>query len=171
VYERIVQGYPNAEALARAPLSSVAAILRSIGLSQKRAAQLRGYASALVVDGPSALRDWRHTLTAVPGLGAYGARAVACFGFQATVGIVDANVARVIRRVFGLRQTDARAVIFQRYADELASAAEARSVNLGLLDLGALICLPKPRCPTCPLSATCHYALSTIGVAALPNKR
>ena len=109
--------------------------------------------------GVASLADWRASLNEIPGLGAYGARAVACFGFSEQVGLVDANVARVLRRLFALRQEDPRAVIFQKYADALANSShDARALNYSLLDLGAEICMAKPSCLSCPLATCCAHA-------------
>lgn len=161
IYARLVLEFPTASRLAGAPLDQLARLLHPIGLSTKRANQLHSYAEIVAARGPQSLADWRKSLADIPGLGAYGARALACFGFGERVGIVDANVARVLHRVFGLTQRDPRAVIFQRYADEIALASpNVRMTNYALLDLAALTCTPKPTCQVCTLKTVCTYAKS-----------
>ena len=106
--------------------------------------------------GRASFEDWRTLLMTVPGIGAYGARAIACFGGGQPLGIVDANVARILRRLFRIRNDDVRAPIYQRYADELGAVApDSRAANFGLLDIGAAICVKAPKCAICPLGGVC----------------
>jgi A/G-specific adenine glycosylase len=158
-YLEIVVTHPDAQALAAADPTTVEQRLRPLGLSAKRASQLRRLGIALEGRGTDSLRDWRMAIKSIPGIGAYAARAIACFVFGERVGIVDSNVARIIRRVFGLRVTDPRTAIFQQYSDAIAVASpNPRASNFGLLDLGAAVCGRKPKCQECPFSAVCHYA-------------
>jgi A/G-specific adenine glycosylase len=156
VYTSLVAEYPTARALSSASHVEVELRLRSLGLSRKRAGQLIGMARIVCEAGDEIFDDWRRLLADAPGLGAYAARAIACFAKGEVIGIVDANVARIERRVFRIAAHDPRARIFQRYADKVALAAiDARETNFGLLDLGALVCLPDPRCEACPLDRIC----------------
>lgn len=93
----------------------------------------------------------------LPGLWRYGSRAVACFAFGKRVGIVDANVRRILTRLFALRLPQGKRV--HALADAIALAAEdAAEANYGLLDIGALICKRNPCCGECPLAEACKYA-------------
>jgi|ERR1035437_789522 A/G-specific adenine glycosylase len=163
IYEILCDSYPTAQALATAVIGEVEAVLRPLGLSRRRALQLRGMAEAILRLGAPATADWRVIMAEVPGLGAYSARAISCFGWGSPVGIVDANVARIVRRVFRVVPRDPRAVIYQRYADELADAAsDPRATNFGLLDIGAAVCRPTPICGRCPFASFCpRYDIGT----------
>lgn len=164
-YKSIVTRYPRPSVLCEASFDELETMLRPLGLSRKRAEQLVGMARAVSEVGESIFDDWRVLLADVPGLGAYGARAIACFGRGESIGIVDANVARILRRIFRIRTNDARASIYQRYADEIASSSvDPRATNFGLLDVGAAICLPKPICSSCPFVDFCPR----FGVKKLP---
>ncbi|MHB8147565.1 MAG: hypothetical protein ACYDGM_09960 [Vulcanimicrobiaceae bacterium] len=156
IYTSLVAEYPIPKTLSDADYEAVELRLRPLGLSRKRASQLIGMARIVCKSGEAVFHDWKKLLADVPGLGAYASRAITCFAKGEVVGIVDANVARIERRVFRIAAEDPRAVIFQRYADEIALAAmDARETNFGLLDLGALVCLPAPRCEVCPLDHIC----------------
>lgn len=156
VYEFTLQRFPSALDLADADVTALKETLRPIGLSQKRATQLRTMAQEIVRLGDAVFDDWRLLILHVPGLGAYAARAIACFSRGEQIGIVDANVARIFRRIFRVTTTDPRAVVYQRLADAVAAQSnDARSANFGLLDIGALICKPKPRCADCPFVGFC----------------
>lgn len=160
-YTNIVADYPTPARLSNASSEELEVTLRPLGLSRKRAEQLIGMANAVQKLGDSAFDDWRVVLRDVPGLGAYAARAIACFGRSEALGIVDANVARILRRVYRIGTGDPRAVTYQHHADEIAHAADdVRAANFGLLDIGAAICLRVPRCTKCPLLAACRYGQS-----------
>ncbi len=155
-YLELTREYPDAASLASESVDEIASRLRPLGLSNKRATSLRGMAEAIVMHGVHIFSDWKFVLRNVPGLGAYAARAIACFAGGERVGIVDANVARIVRRIFRVKSRDSRATIYQRYADAIAEASpDVEATNFGLLDLGAEICLPTPRCIVCPLDVIC----------------
>ena len=158
VYRDLTSAYPTAGALSRATHATLESLLTPLGLSRKRAAQLIGMALTVEAGGSDALRDWRAVSSGVPGLGAYGARAIACFGYGEAVGLVDANIARILRRVFRTPTRDPRAIMFQRYADAIAETSEStRATFFGLLDLGAKVCTTSPLCDLCPLADFCSY--------------
>jgi A/G-specific adenine glycosylase len=98
-------------------------------------------------------------LRALPGIGRYTANAVASFAFDQSAPVVDANVARVIARVFDDRQpidsAPGQEKIWQR-ASDLLPRRNSADHNSALMDLGALICTPrKPKCGICPVNKFC----------------
>jgi A/G-specific adenine glycosylase len=105
-------------------------------------------------------------LDALPGIGAYTAGAIAAFAFGRRVAFADTNIQRVLGRVYlGRPGTNQEAVELDR------AAMPQRSSDLwhhALMDLGATICKPKPRCDDCPLQADCRYARGDAGTAADP---
>jgi A/G-specific adenine glycosylase len=167
-YLDIVESFPDARVLPSFGRDEAEKRLRPLGLSPKRTREFVELTEALRDAPATNLRHWRFATNAHPRIGSYAARAVACFGFGEAVGLVDANVTRVLRRVFGIRTADIRvadphAEVFQRYADAVATVSpDARATNLGLLDLGATVCTPRPKCDGCPLASECHYA--TVGI-------
>ena len=96
----------------------------------------------------------------LPGIGKYTAHAVASFAFSRSVPIVEANVARVLARLFNFRQSIDSAVgqkILWRYAASLFPKSGPPSFNSAILDLGALICVARrPKCYLCPVKAFCR---------------
>ncbi|MHB8139926.1 MAG: A/G-specific adenine glycosylase [Vulcanimicrobiaceae bacterium] len=162
-YLTLNEKYPSAETLARANVAEVEKMLRPLGLSNKRALQLVSMAKAAVEIGNSVFDDWKMLLKDVPGLGVYAARAIASFSRSERVGIVDANIARILRRIFRVRTRDPRAAIYQRLADEIAETSDdVRATNFGLLDIGAAICVPKPLCQQCQFCSFCpRYGVKT----------
>ena len=95
----------------------------------------------------------------LPGIGKYTAHAIATFAFGQAAPIVEANVSRVLSRVFDVRKPvdslAGRKVLWSR-ATELVPNKSAPQFNSALLDLGALICVPrKPKCGSCPVKTLC----------------
>lgn len=155
-YRALLSKYASANSMANADVVDLERTLLPLGLSKKRARQLKAMAEAAVRLGDGAFADWKIVLSDIPGLGAYAARAIACFARGERIGIVDANIARILRRVFAIETRDPRAVIFQRYANEISAAShDIRATNFGLLDIGGTICLPRPDCDRCPFAAFC----------------
>jgi A/G-specific adenine glycosylase len=96
------------------------------------------------------------TLLSLPGIGAYTARAVACFAYRQRVPVVDTNVRRVVARAVHGR-ADASGSSSPRDLDDvdalLPNGDEAPHFSVALMELGATVCTARaPRCGICPLS-------------------
>ena len=94
------------------------------------------------------------------GIGKYTAHAIASFALDQSVPIVETNTARVLARLFNLRESidsdPGRRTLWQ-HATRLIPKSDAATFNSALLDLGALICvLRKPKCDVCPVKAFCR---------------
>ncbi|MFN6549199.1 A/G-specific adenine glycosylase [Mycolicibacterium septicum] len=94
------------------------------------------------------------TLLTLPGIGAYTARAVACFAYSANVPVVDTNVRRVVTRVVrGQADAPARTRDLDDVAALLPDDATAPTFSAALMELGAVVCTARaPQCGCCPLS-------------------
>ncbi len=157
-FERFIARFPALDALAAAPLDAVLALWSGLGYYTRarnlhRAALLQG---ARAARGQSAtLPRTRDALLELPGFGPYTAAAVASLAFGEDVPLVDGNVARVLARLFRL-DGDARTRSWAKAA-ELLPRGRAGAFNEALMELGALVCLPRnPRCQSCPLSQLCE---------------
>ena len=127
-YERWLERWPTAEALAEATRADVIVEWQGLGYN-RRALALHGAARQVAASG------WPADLTDLPGVGPYTAAALRNFAFGEDVLPRDVNVDRVERRT-----------------RHVFSAAAAQA----LMDLGATICLARiPRCGRCPLADTC----------------
>ena len=98
-------------------------------------------------------------LSALPGMGAYTAGAVASIAFGIPVPAVDGNVTRVIARLFRIREDVSKGATRGRIAElavRLVSLEAPGQLNQALMELGATICTPaSPACDRCPLEAQC----------------
>ncbi|WP_454793714.1 A/G-specific adenine glycosylase [Mycolicibacterium lutetiense] len=108
------------------------------------------------------------TLLTLPGIGAYTARAVACFAYSASVPVVDTNVRRVVTRVLhGQADAPARARDLDDVAALLPADTTAPTFSAALMELGATVCTARaPQCGGCPLNQcrwrTAGYPAGTI---------
>ncbi len=147
---RFVQRFPTLGALAAAPLDDVLALWSGLGYYSRA----RNLHRAALAAGRTLPRT-RDALLELPGFGPYTAAAVASLAFGEDVPLVDGNVARVMARLFRL-DGDARAQAWSKAA-ELLPPGRAGAFNEALMELGALICLPRtPRCGACPLALLCE---------------
>ncbi|HZU17570.1 MAG TPA: A/G-specific adenine glycosylase [Candidatus Dormibacteraeota bacterium] len=146
-YEAFLGRFPTPAACAAAPLAEVVRLWAGLGYN-RRALSLHRAARA-VVDG-GGFPDTLAGLSALPGLGPYTARAVLAFAFERDVAVLDANARRVLSRALG-------AAVTQEAADALVPRGLGWAWNQGVLDLGALVCRPRPRCHACPLAGACAW--------------
>ena len=110
-------------------------------------------------------------LRALPGLGAYSAAAIAAIAFGQRAVVVDANVERVVARLFAIDEPlpGARKAI-RAHTDQITPAERAGDFAQAMMDLGSSICTPRnPACLACPL-ADCCRARATGEPACFPVK-
>lgn len=160
-YDRWLRRFPDWASLAVATEQEVLGLWQGLGY-YSRARNLHRAAQAVAALPGGKLPRALDQIRALPGVGRYTAGAVAAFAFNAPAALVDANVARVLARVFGIRlPVDAPAGLEEvwRRAESLQAPKSGRAFNGGLMELGALLCTPRaPRCPKCPVRDFCAAA-------------
>lgn len=153
-WSRFLTRFPTPAACASAPLSEVIVEWTGLGYN-RRALNLHRCAVALVERHGGQVPENLEDLLALPGVGAYTARALLVFALERDVGVVDTNVGRVLARWSGESLTPSRA---QDLADRSVPNGEGWAWNQALLDLGATICRAgEPDCDRCPLSTDCQW--------------
>ena len=158
VWREWMRRWPDPAAFAQA---SPATVLRAWGKLgyPRRALRLLECAQQIVSLHGGQVPSDVDELLALPGIGDYTARAVACFAYGQNVPVVDTNVRRVVRRAVG-----------GRYLAGTASKAELVTVaallppergprfSAALMELGALVCTAtSPACGVCPLLDDCAW--------------
>lgn len=157
-FERWVARFPDLESLARASEDEVLRLWEGLGY-YNRARSLLAAARELVRGHGGRVPEDDAALRALPGIGPYTAGAVLSVAFNRPEPAVDANVERVLARLTNLELplSNARAKEFVRTtARALIPRGRARDFNQALMELGALVCLPRnPRCAACPWQESC----------------
>jgi A/G-specific adenine glycosylase len=130
----------------------------------RRALRLREAAVAVVERHGGVVPAGVGALEALPGVGTYTARAVACFGHGQPQPVVDTNVRRVVARLLH-GQAEAGSARAADLADIAAltppDRARATRFSVAAMELGALVCVARtPRCGACPVRDRCAWRLA-----------
>jgi A/G-specific adenine glycosylase len=157
-YKKWLRRFPTFAALASASENDVLHAWQGLGY-YARARNLHSVANIITRRHRGRFPRAIGEIQKLPGIGKYTAHAVGTFAFEQSVPIVEANVSRVLSRVFDLRKpvdsTGGRSVLWSHAAALVPNQSPAK-FNSALLDLGALVCLPgKPKCGICPVREFC----------------
>ncbi|HEX5015092.1 MAG TPA: A/G-specific adenine glycosylase [Candidatus Limnocylindrales bacterium] len=156
-WSSFLAAFPTIAALAAAEPADVLRAWRGLGYN-RRALNLWRAARIVVDEFDGELPRDLGALEGLPGVGRYTARAVAAFAFAMPVGPVDTNVRRVLGRAVGGARDAFAGRALQVVADASVPAARAADWTHALMDVGATICRPVPRCDECPARRACRYA-------------
>jgi A/G-specific adenine glycosylase len=154
VWTEFVARFPTPAACADAGQAAIVTAWHGMGYN-RRAVNLHRCALAITQRHDGEVPRELDALLALPGIGAYTARAVLAFAFEEHVGVVDVNAARVYARLGG-RMLSAREV--QAAADDATPRAQPWAWNQAVLDFGATVCTQRaPACDRCPLTTDCGW--------------
>lgn len=146
-----------------------------------RARNLHRAARLIVAEHGGQLPATAAALRTLPGVGPYIAGAIASTAFGEVVPVVDGNVVRVLARLHVLTDpanTTPGQAAYWRHAGQLQQAAAPLGapgdLNQALMELGALVCLPRtPGCAACPWQSSCgarHRGVQTALPVKVPKK-
>lgn len=155
-WQAFCAAYPTPSACASASLGDVLRRWHGLGYP-RRARNLHDAATTMVARHGGQVPDDLDALLALPGVGPYTARAVLAFAYERDVAVVETNIARVLARLGGERLTPKRV---QALADSLVPHGDGWAWNQALMDLGATVCRPVPRCSGCPIEPSCGWQRS-----------
>lgn len=153
-YERFVAAYPTPTRCARARPAEVVRLWSGLGYN-RRALNLHRAATAIVAEHGGRVPSADTALRALPGVGAYTARAVRSFAFGEDVATVDTNAVRVLARCVAGAPLSVRAAM--SLGDRLVPAGGSWEFNQTVFDLGATVCTAEPSCTQCPLRRQCAW--------------
>ncbi|GGC25035.1 A/G-specific adenine glycosylase [Novosphingobium marinum] len=154
-FEHFTARWPTVEALAAADEGEVMAAWAGLGY-YARARNLVACAREVAARGGS-FPDNEDGLRKLPGIGAYTAAAVAAIAFGRRAVVIDANVERVVSRLFAISDPlpGARSAI-REAADAITPDERAGDFAQAMMDLGSGPCTARdPACLLCPLSQHC----------------
>jgi A/G-specific adenine glycosylase len=158
--------FPDVRSLAESGEEAVLKAWEGLGY-YSRALNLHRGARLLVERHGGRLPDDPAALRGIPGVGAYIAAAVSSIAFGRREGVVDGNVIRVFTRLLADGSDPARPELHRRIkarVEESHGEHPPGWVNQAWMELGALVCRPRPACPSCPLAGICRaHALGREG--------
>lgn len=156
-FERWLQRFPTVRDLAEAPLEDVLKQWQGLGY-YARAHNLHKAAQRICELHGGTFPTTYEAVLALPGVGRYTAGAICSIALGLDTPLVDANVIRVLSRVFAIpgdpKSKETQEALWARAEAELPSG-RAGEFNQALMELGALSCGSPPRCASCPVVSVC----------------
>ncbi|HET8715069.1 MAG TPA: NUDIX domain-containing protein [Holophagaceae bacterium] len=152
-FERWMAAFPTPRALASAEDDAAHKAWEGLGY-YRRCRFLKAAAARIAEEGwPGDLEG----LSALPGLGPYTAAAVGAIAFQWPTPALDGNAFRVLARLLLIEgDPKAEAAALRVWLAPALAALGPSRVTQAIMELGATVCLPAPKCGACPLAASCR---------------
>lgn len=158
-YDRFLSVLPDIKALADADMDVLLKLWEGLGY-YNRVRNMQKAAQTIMEEYDGEFPDTYEEIVKLKGIGEYTAGAIASIAFLEAVPAVDGNVLRVISRITGSRKDiglSGTKKEIRELLNTMVPLSNPASFNQGLMELGALICVPNgtPKCSECPLSSLC----------------
>lgn len=158
-YERFLSELPTVKELAEVPEDRLMKLWEGLGY-YNRARNMQKAARQVMEEYQGEFPHTYDTIRSLAGIGNYTAGAVSSFAFGIPKPAVDGNVLRVLSRILASEEDIMKAGVrswMERAVEEVIPEQNASDFNQGLIELGALICVPNgdPRCRECPAAGLC----------------
>ncbi|MEM1194610.1 MAG: A/G-specific adenine glycosylase [Pseudomonadota bacterium] len=153
-FEKFTRAWPSVFDLAAAPDEVIMAAWAGLGYYSRARNLIKCAREVAKLGG---FPDTEAELRELPGLGAYTAASIAAIAFGKRAVVVDANVERVVARLFLIDEPlpNARKSI-RKFAGDITPSERAGDFAQAMMDLGSQVCTTKaPRCLLCPVSELC----------------
>ena len=158
-YERFLRALPDVASLAAAPEDQYLKLWEGLGY-YSRVRNLHKAACVIMEEHGGRMPETAAELRKLPGIGPYTSAAIASIAFGERIPAIDGNLLRVFARMTAWQEnikTPASASRAGDYFSGIMPADRPGDFNQALMDLGAMICLPRglPRCEECPWAEAC----------------
>jgi A/G-specific adenine glycosylase len=155
-FEKFTTRWPSVAALAAADDAELMAAWAGLGY-YARARNLIACARTVAIDHGGVFPDTEAELRTLPGIGAYTAAAIAAIAFGRRAVVMDANVERVVSRLFAFDEPlPAAKPRLHALTDTVTPAERSGDFAQAMMDLGSSICTVRaPKCLLCPITAHC----------------
>ena len=147
--------------------------LKPLGLWRQRASSLRKLSNEMVIREGRLPRS-RSEVALLPGIGHYLTNAIMLLCHDQPSPLLDSSMARFLVRFFGKRTlVDFRYDMYLNdLGQKLVDCEDPREMNWAILDLSALLCVPRtPLCKECPLTRNCNFCPTENRVARSRHRR
>lgn len=172
-FEEFRRVFPTPSAMARVPKGKVIEMWGSLGYP-RRSLRLHQLAKVLSTEYSDQVPDDYETLLSLPGVGDYTANAVLAFAFHKRSVVIDTNIRRVIARShFGKEWPEKTLSRTEREVIEglVPRGDKTASVySVAIMELGQVICVPKPKCDDCPIGSECNWVKKGKPKGKRPNR-
>lgn len=157
-YRRWMERFPDVKSLAEADSQVVLKLWEGLGY-YARARNLQKAAQQIMHKHGGVFPSAYAQMLELPGVGPYTAGALSSIAFGMPTPAVDGNVLRVMSRIFALIEIDRLDTqqAIRNKVEHCFPSGRAGDFTQALMELGALVCLPRnPACMICPLTTECQ---------------
>jgi A/G-specific adenine glycosylase len=153
-FQQWINVFPTLKSLADAKKND---LFKHWGLGyNNRVLNLRKTARTLVKKNDSCFPKTIQELKNLPGIGDYTANALASICFGVVTPLIDVNVIRVVKRVFG-EEINPKKKSFEMI--QFVDDKRCGDFHQAIMDLGVYICTKKsPKCQLCPIRKNCSLS-------------
>ncbi len=175
-YERFLKELPTIASLAMVEEDRLLKLWEGLGY-YSRARNLQKAAQILVEKYEGMFPKDYEAVRSLPGVGNYTAGAILSIAFSMPYPAVDGNVFRVLSRFLNVDEDITKPLTrlkMENRIKEVLTPFNAKALNQALMELGALICLPKEKakCSLCPLQALCKaHQENTVSILPIKPKK
>ncbi len=170
-YNRFITAFPDINALANATEAAVFKLWEGLGY-YSRCRNLIATAKFISAEWQGIFPSTYEEIRSLKGVGPYTAAAISSFAFNLPYAVLDGNVFRVLSRIFGIDtpiDSSAGKKKFTELSNLLLDKKQPAIYNQAIMDFGAVICKPQPRCDECPFRSHC-FAFQQNKMSDLPVK-
>lgn len=157
-YLRWLEKFPTVSALAHSSQDDVLKAWEGLGY-YSRARNLHKAAKLVIDKFDGKIPNQYFHLIRLPGIGPSSAADILSVAYGVNLAALDGNIKRVLARLFNIGDVlDSPEFLdsCRQLLDKLLPEGKAGDFNQAMMDLGAVICLPKnPACINCPLISDC----------------
>nr|WP_220129240.1 A/G-specific adenine glycosylase [Anoxybacillus calidus] len=158
-FNRFIEQFPTLESLAEADEEKVLKAWEGLGY-YSRVRNLHAAVKEVKETYGGRVPNTAEEFSKLKGVGPYTTGAVLSIAYGIPEPAVDGNVMRVLSRIFLVWEDIAKAgtrKVFEEIVRQIISYDNPSYFNQGLMELGALICVPgRPSCLLCPVQAHCR---------------
>ena len=169
-YYKFIEAYPTLDKLAAAHEDEVLRLWQGLGY-YSRGRNLLFAARQMIKQFNGFPSDYQN-IKSLKGVGDYTASAIASMAFNLPYAVVDGNVYRFLSRYLSIEtpiDSTKGKKEFKELAESLLDKKNPGIFNQAMMEMGALVCKPKPLCETCVFVQSC-MALKNNSVTQLPVK-
>lgn len=157
-YKRWMIALPNIESVAKCDDEKLYKLWQGLGY-YSRCKNIKKCAIVCMEKHEGRLPNSKEKLCTLPGIGPYTAGAIASIAYGQRVSAIDGNVIRVFSRLYDIQEDVTKSKVkkkIEQLVEESLPEKDVSYFNQALMELGALICIPKsPRCSNCPIFSYC----------------
>ena len=157
-FSRFIAALPDVASLAAVDDDALMKLWEGLGY-YSRARNLKKAAAQIMEQHDGVIPRDFDALLKLPGIGRYTAGAIASIAYGERVPAVDGNVLRVVSRLIASREDILLDATKRAVESALSSVLpkDPGQFNQAMMELGALVCLPRTaHCEDCPLASLCR---------------